>query len=86
MNLDRSKIRFQAVHRIGKQKGNKNRPIIARFKDAYVSADYASYSGRAKKADQRDVMRLGKRSRSKSSRSMANIGEEKYNSENIPRN
>ena len=29
-------------------------------------------------------MRLGKRSRSKSSRSMANIGEEKYNSENIP--
>ena len=41
MNLDRSKIRFQAVHRIGKQKENKNRSIIARFKDAYVSADYA---------------------------------------------
>ena len=31
MNLDPSKIRFQAVHRIGKQKENKNRPIIAGF-------------------------------------------------------
>ena len=31
MNLDSSKIRFQAVHRIGNQKENKNRPIIAQF-------------------------------------------------------
>ena len=78
MNLDPSKIRFQVVHRIGKQKENKNRPIIAqfacredrdlvfsrkkalqeseRFKDAYVTADYArAIQVERKKADQSDV-------------------------------
>ena len=63
MQIDTSRIRFQAVHWIGKRKVNKSRPIIARFvcredrdlvfsrkkalqesrrfKDAYITADYA---------------------------------------------
>ena len=50
LQLDTAQIRFHAVHRIGKRKENKHRPIIARFvcredstrfKDAYITADYA---------------------------------------------
>ena len=62
-HFDTAKSRFHAVHRIGKPKENKHRPIIARFvcgedreqviarkkgikestrfKDAYITADYA---------------------------------------------
>ena len=61
--MDTAQIRFHAVHRIGKRKENKHRPIIVRFvcredrdqvfarkkgikestrfKDAYITADYA---------------------------------------------
>ena len=63
LQMDTAQIWFHAVHRIGKQKENKHRPIIARFfcredrdqvfarkkgikestrfKDAYITADYA---------------------------------------------
>ncbi|CAH3165715.1 unnamed protein product [Porites lobata] len=63
LQMDTARIRFHAVHRIGKRKENKHRPIIARFvcredrdqvfarkkgikestrfKDAYITADYA---------------------------------------------
>ena len=63
LQMDTAQIRFHAVHRIGKRKENKHRPIIARFvcredrdqvfarkkgikestrfKDAYITADYA---------------------------------------------
>ena len=63
LQMDTAQIRFHAVHRIGKRKENKHRPIIVRFvcredrdqvfarkkgikestrfKDAYITADYA---------------------------------------------
>ena len=63
LQMDTAQIRLHAVHRIGKRKENKHRPIIARFvcredrdqvfarkkgikestrfKDAYITADYA---------------------------------------------
>ena len=107
MNLDPSKIRFQAVHRIGKQKENKNRPVIARFvcredrdlvfsrkkalqeskrfKDAYVTADYA----RAIQVERRKLIKAmyaarGKGYEAKVVGRWLHIGEEEYNSENIP--
>ena len=98
---------FQAVHWIGKQKENKNRPIIARFicredrdlvfsrkkalqeskrfKDAYVTADYA----RAIQVERRKLIKAmyaarGKGYEAKVVGRWLHIGEEKYNSENIP--
>ena len=56
LQMDTAQIRFHAVHRSGKRKENKHRPIIVRdqvfarkkgikestrLKDAYITADYA---------------------------------------------
>ena len=109
MQIDTSKIRFQAVHRIGKRKVNKSRPIIARFvcredrdlvfsrkkalqesrrfKDAYITADYA----KAIQMERRKLIKLKAMYKARDKGDEAKvvgrwlyIGEQRYNSENIP--
>ena len=98
---------ISSIHRIGKRKVNKSRPIIARFvcredrdlvfsrkkalqesrrfKDAYITADYA----KAIQMERRKLIKAMYKARDKGDEAKVvgrwlYIGEQRYNSENIP--
>lgn len=107
LQMDTAQIRFHAVHRIGKRKENKHRPIIARFvcredrdqvfarkkgikestrfKDAYITADYA----KAIQDERRKLIKAMFKAKEQCSEAKVvgrylYIGERKYDVTNIP--
>ena len=107
LQMDTAQIRFHAVHRIGKRKENKHRPIIARFvcredrdqvfarkkgikestrfKDAYITADYA----KAIQDERRKLIKAMFKAKEQGSEAKVvgrylYIGELKYDVTNIP--
>ena len=107
LQMDTAQIRFHAVHRIGKRKENKHRPIIARFvcredrdqvfarkkgikestrfKDAYITADYA----KAIQDERRKLIKAMFKAKEQGSETKVvgrylYIGELKYDVTNIP--
>ena len=107
--MDTAQIRFHAVHRIGKRKENKHRPIIVRFvcredrdqvfarkkgikestrfKDAYITADYAKVI----QDERRKLIKAMFKAKEQGSEAKVigrylYIGELKYDVTNIPEN
>ena len=107
LQMDTAQIRFHAVHRIGKRKENKHRPIIVRFvcredrdqvfarkkgikestrfKDAYITADYA----KAIQDERRKLIKAMFKAKEQGSEAKVvgrylYIGELKYDVTNIP--
>lgn len=107
LQMDTTDIRFQAVHRIGRRKEKRNRPIIARFlcredrdrvfsrkqalkesrryRDAYITADYA----KAIQEERRKLIRAMFKAKERGLQAKVvgrflHIGEQKYNVTNIP--